>query len=99
MLRTCADVPISPCAGTKAVEERGCWGCVVVLWSGEEKRTTKSLCLGTAEADACNTTRAGIDVREEAPPLPPLIATPLCSAVSMRGALLLLVVVTSAVLL
>jgi hypothetical protein len=99
MLRTCSDVPIGPWAGTKAVEEGVGSGCVAVLWSEEEKRTTKSLCLGTAEADACDTTRAGIDVREEAPPLPPLIATPLGSAVSMHGALLLLVVVTSAVLL
>ncbi len=99
MLRACSDVPIGPCAGTKAVEEGVGSGCVVVLWSEGEKRTTKALTLGTAEADACDTTRAGIDVREEAPPLPPLIATPLCSAVSMRDALLLLVVVTSAVLL
>ena len=70
----------------------------MVLWSVEEKGTTKALCWGTDEADACDTTRAGIDVREKAPPLPPLFVAPLCSAVSMRGALLLLVVVTSAML-
>ncbi len=71
----------------------------MVLWSVEEKRTTKALCWGTAEADVCDTTRADVDVWEKAPPLPPLFATPLCSAVSMRGTLLLLVVVASAVLL
>ncbi len=71
----------------------------MVLWSGEEMHTTKAVCLDDAEADACDTTRADVDVREEAPPLPLLLANPPCSDVPMRCVLWLLVVVTSVVLL